>query len=122
MELGSILCGLGVGAAGDGVGGSQGRADREFHATRHIPANSIVHLRAVVHAQQPELRGRDRDRRHRTRSGRSISAILYKLNPALREKYQALFAATLEEAEQLLDDWHKQRESKVKQDDDHSGN
>ncbi|MBI1258561.1 MAG: hypothetical protein GC204_13920 [Chloroflexi bacterium] len=93
----------------------------DMQATRHIPVSSMVHLRAVVRRVNPNyagvtvLVGTDS-------VGPAVSAVLYKMNPALREKYQALFADTLEEAEQMLADWRKQEESKVKSHDDHSGN
>ena len=92
----------------------------DMSATRHIPANSMVHLRAVVLRINPNYAGVSV--MVGTGSiGPAISAVLYKLNPALREKYQVFFADTLDEAERLLDDWHQQQKNKVNIHDDHSG-
>jgi hypothetical protein len=83
----------------------------DMSATRHIPANSMVHLRAVVLRVNPNYAGMTV--MVGTGSvGPAVSAVLYKLNPALREKYRVLFADTLKEAERLLVDWQKQQEQK----------
>ena len=81
----------------------------DMRATSHIPANSMVHLRAVVQRSNPNYAGVTVV--VGTGSvGPAIGAILYKLNPALREKFTTLFASSLEEAEHLLADWQKQQE------------
>ncbi|MEO8392565.1 MAG: hypothetical protein ABI700_06200 [Chloroflexota bacterium] len=80
----------------------------DMHETHHIPPNSMVHLRAVVQRSNPNYAGVTV--MISTGSiGPAISAILYKLNPALREKYQVLFADSLGDAERLLADWQQQK-------------
>jgi hypothetical protein len=89
----------------------------DMSATRHIPPNSMVHLRAVVLRTNPNYAGVTV--LVGTGSvGPSVSAILYKFNPALRDKFEVLFAQTLEEAERLLDDWQRQQAQEVNLHDD----
>jgi len=89
----------------------------DMSGTRHIPANSMVHLRAVVLRTNPNYAGVTV--MVGTGSvGPAVSAVLYKLNPAQRDKYQVLFADTLDEAERLLNDWKQQQKNKVNQHDD----
>ncbi len=89
----------------------------DMSATHHIPPNSMVHLRAVVLRNNPNYAGMTV--LIGTGSiGPSISAILYKLNPALREKYQVMFADTLGDAERLLVDWQQQEQKVNPHDDD----
>ncbi|MEO8395982.1 MAG: hypothetical protein ABI700_23505 [Chloroflexota bacterium] len=89
----------------------------DMHETHHIPTNSMVHLRAVVQRSNPNYAGITV--MIGTGSvGPAISATLYKLNPALREKYQVLFADNLGDAERLLVDWQQQQTQKVNLHDD----
>lgn len=83
----------------------------DMRDSRYIPANSMLHLRAVAQRTNSNYSGMSVYVGTGT-LGPSVSAVLFKLHPALRDKYQVFFVSTLEEAERLLDDWQKKQESK----------
>ena len=80
----------------------------DFQATRHIPPNSLVHLRSLSQNVHPNYSGATAYVGVGA-LGALYKMVLEKVNPEVLEKFKVFFVPTPEEAIRVLDDWNAQQ-------------